>query len=62
MRHKIDWQMILVAIVATAALTFVAVMAITMDDIEEQRSRDMRLPQPELNTLEDSVHYYEDGL
>lgn len=54
--------MILVAIVATAALTFVAVMAITMDDIEEQRSRDMRLPQPELNTLEDSVHYYEDGL
>lgn len=56
--------MILVAIVATAALTFVAVMvmAITMDDIEEQRSRDMRLPQPELNTLEDSVHYFEDGL
>lgn len=54
--------MILLALVITAALIFVVVMAVTMEGIEEQRSRDMRLPQPELNTLEDSVHYFEDGL
>lgn len=59
MRRRTDWQMILLALVITAALIFVVVMAVTMDNIEEQRTK---VQDPILMTLEDSVHYYEDGL
>lgn len=59
MRRRTDWQMILLALVITAALIFVVVMAVTMDNIEEQRTK---VQDPVLMTLEDSVHYYEDGL
>lgn len=59
MRRRTDWQMILLALVITAALIFVVVMAVTMDNIEEQRTK---VQDPILMTLEDSVHYYEDGM
>ena len=59
MRRRTDWQMIMLALVITAALIFVVVMAVTMDNIEEQRTK---VQDPILMTLEDSVHYYEDGL
>lgn len=59
MRRRTDWQMILLALVITAALIFVVVMAVTMEDVEEQRTK---VQDPILMTLEDSVHYYEDGL
>ncbi len=39
MRRRTDWQMILLALVITAALIFVVVMAVTMDNIEEQRTK-----------------------
>lgn len=59
MRRRTDWQMILLALVITAALIFVVVMAVTMDNIEEQRTK---VQDPILMTLEDSVHYFEDGM
>ena len=59
MRRRTDWQMILLALVITAALIFVVVMAVTMEGIEEQKTK---VQDPILMTLEDSVHYYEDGL
>lgn len=59
MRRRTDWQMILLALVITAALIFVVAMSVTMEDIEEQRTK---AQDPILMTLEDSVHYYEDGL
>lgn len=59
MRRRTDWQMILLALVITAALIFVVVMAVTMEGIEEQRTK---VQDPILKTLEDSVHYYEDGM
>lgn len=60
MRRRWDWQLVLVCLMVVSLFLFMLVIATAIEDIEEKRLRE--LEQPALECLEDSVHFYEDGL
>lgn len=60
MRRRWDWQLVLVCLMVVSLFLFMLVIATAIEDREEQRLRE--LEQPSLECLEDSVHFYEDGL
>lgn len=58
-RRRIDWNTVLVALMALTILAAIVAIAVAHEDIEERKLR--QLEQPVLETLEDSIHYFEDG-
>ena len=73
-KRKFDFALMFLFVIATCFMVFLAVLAWVMDAKEEERQRErdqatmqidsLRQIHKELQmrTLEDSVHYFEDGM
>lgn len=64
-KKKIDTDLFMLVLVSVTFLAFIIVLAVYMNDREEERLRAQQeqvSPYQNLVTVEDSIHAYEDGL
>lgn len=63
MKKRIDYDMLMLLIVSICFLFFVVVLAVYMDDKENEKLKSLEQPTDTvLVTTEDSIHAYEDGM